>query len=268
MASDPQTWHYGLVAKWWAQSAGPRPEELAYYRSVIERYGSPALDLCCGTGRLLLPLLESGLDMDGCDLSPDMLAVCREHATSRALEPRLYAQAMHTLKLPRTYGTIYICDSFGIGGHRHQDEEALRRCYHHLDPGGALVFSVHLPYGDRDQWSWWLPEQRRQLPEEWPSEGRRRAAANGDEYEWQSRLAAFNPLEQRETLQVRVTLRRGGQVVTQEEHELRSIVYFRNEVLLLLRQAGFGVITVRGGYTDELPTPDDTILVFIAEKDR
>ena len=266
MVNDPETWHYGLVAQWWAHFTAARPEELTYYRQAIERYGQPALDLGCGTGRLLRPLLEAGLDVDGSDISPDMLALCRELAARAGMESRLYAQAMHALDLPRTYRTIYICDSFGIGGQRHQDAEALRRCYHHLAPGGALVFSHHLPYGDADDWPYWLPEERKRLPEAWPEPGSQRAA-NGDAYEWQSRLAAFDPLEQRQTLQVRVTLRREGQLVAQEEQTLHGIAYFRNEILLLLERAGFGTITVYGGYTEEAATADDTMLVFVAERD-
>jgi SAM-dependent methyltransferase len=77
MTDAPQTWHYGLVADWWAQFSEAAPEELAYYRAPIERNGQPALDLACGTGRLLLPLLRARLDIDGCDLSPDMLGRCR-----------------------------------------------------------------------------------------------------------------------------------------------------------------------------------------------
>src|SRR3712207_7059847 len=100
-----------------------------YFRTYIERDGQPALDVACGTGRLLLPLLRAGLDVDGCDLSPDMLALCRAKAERDGLKPRLYAQAMHDLDLPRMYRTIYICDSFGLGGHRQHDREALRRCY-------------------------------------------------------------------------------------------------------------------------------------------
>src|SRR5207253_8772778 len=80
MSEHPQTWHYGLVAQWWAEFNVASPEELACYRAVIERDGQPALDLACGTGRLLLPLLQAGLDVDGCDLSPDMLALCRQRA--------------------------------------------------------------------------------------------------------------------------------------------------------------------------------------------
>ena len=266
MSEYPQTWHYGLVARWWAEFNVASREELAYYRAVIERDGQPALDLACGTGRLLLPLLQAGLDVDGCDLSPDMLDLCRQRAASAGLAPRLSAQAMHALALPRVYRTIYICDSFGLGGQRTQDAEALRRCYGHLAPGGILVFNHHLPYGNAEQWSYWLPEQRRQLPQPWPANGTRRQAANGDEYELRARIVDLDPLEQRLTLQMRAVLWRAGQRVAEEEHTLQENLYFRNEVLLLLAAAGFAEVTVQGGYTAAPATPEQTMLMFVARK--
>jgi SAM-dependent methyltransferase len=266
MSEHPQTWHYGLVARWWAEFNVASPEELTYYQAVVERAGQPALDLACGTGRLLLPLLQAGLDVDGCDLSPDMLALCRQRAASVGLAPRLSAQAMHALALPRVYRAIYICDSFGLGGQRAQDAEALRRCYGHLAPGGTLVFNHHLPYGNAEQWSYWLPEQRRQLPQPWPANGTRRQAANGDEYELRARIVDLDPLEQRLTLQMHAVLWRAGQRVAEEEHTLQENLYFRNEVLLLLATAGFAEVTVQGGYTAAPATPEQTMLMFVARK--
>lgn len=267
MTDQPQTWHYGLVARWWAEFNLPDPAELAFYQGFVERDGQPALDLGCGTGRLLLPLLRAGLDVDGCDISPDMLALCREQAEREGLAPRLHAQAMHALDLPRRYRTIFICGSFGLGGQRRQDAEALRRCHYHLAPGGTLVFDHEVPYSNwGGQWPFWHPEQRRQLPQPWPETGMQRRAANGDEYELRSRLVGLDPLEQRLTLEMRATLRRAGQVIAEEEHTLQSSLYFRNELVLLLEQAGFQDVAVRGGYTDAAPTPDDLSLVYIARK--
>ena len=108
MNEQPQTWHYGLVARWWAEFNASDPAELAFYRGIIERNGQPALDLGCGAGRLLLPLLSTGLDVDGCDISPDMLAFCREGAAKQGVTAILYQQAMHDLELPRRYQTIFI----------------------------------------------------------------------------------------------------------------------------------------------------------------
>src|SRR5258707_12794060 len=100
MTSTRQTWHYGLVAQWWAEFNTEGPE-IAYFQQCVERYGEPALDVACGAGRLLLPYLRDGLDVDGCDISADMLAWCRSRAGQQALAPALYRQAMHELDLPR-----------------------------------------------------------------------------------------------------------------------------------------------------------------------
>jgi hypothetical protein len=196
-----------------------------------------------------------------------MLAHCRERAAQDGLAAQLYQQAMHAFALPRAYRTIYICDSFGIGGEREHDVETLRRCYRHLAPGGTLVFSHDPPYANAEHWSAWLPEARRQLPQAWPATGQRRRAADGDELELRARLLDLDPLEQRLTLQMRATLWRAGRRAAEEEHTLRTGLYFRNELLLLLAQAGFGEVTVRGGYTDAAPTAEDMRLVFIARKE-
>ena len=266
MNEQPQTWHYGLVARWWAEFNAPDPDELAFYQSFVERNGPPALDLACGTGRLLLPLLSAGLDVDGCDISPDMLALCRAEASRHGLAPQLYQQAMHELDLPRSYRTIYICDSFGIGGRRDQDAEALRRCYDQLVPGGTLVFSHYLPNDDPRRWSYWLPEQRQRLPETWPEEGTRKRTASGDEIELRTRLVDLDPLEQRQTLEMRAELWREGRLVAQEDRLLQENLYFHNEILLMLANAGFADVSVRAGYSAKKPTADDTMLVFIARR--
>jgi len=51
-----------------------------FYRDVIDSSGEPALDVGCGTGRLLLEYLADGLDVDGVDVSPEMLEICAEKA--------------------------------------------------------------------------------------------------------------------------------------------------------------------------------------------
>ena len=54
VADAPQTWHYGLVARWWGEFNTDGPE-IDYFRRFIERFGEPALDVACGAGRLPFP---------------------------------------------------------------------------------------------------------------------------------------------------------------------------------------------------------------------
>ena len=138
------TWHYGVMAHYWAEFNTDGPE-IDYFRRYVEA-GQPALDLGCGTGRLLLPYLRDGLDVDGCDVSADMLARCREAAEREGLTPSLYAQPKHELDLPRRYRTIFMCGALGVGSTRAEDLEAMRRVYDHLEPGGMFVVDNEVPY--------------------------------------------------------------------------------------------------------------------------
>lgn len=268
MADDRGTWHHGLIARYWADFTVATAEELLAYRGAIERFGEPALDLGCGTGRILVPLLAEGFDVDGVDISEDMLAWCRKRATQAGFEPRLELGAMHELDLRRRYRTIYICDSFGIGGDRANDLEALRRVHRHLEPGGALVFSHWLPYEGLDERSWsrWLPSQGADLPRPWPESGERHVAADGDELELINRLADLDPFLQRHALEIRARLWRGSELIAEEERALLENLYFVPELRLMLETAGFTRISVEGGYSGRPATRDDGMVVFVAER--
>ena len=50
----------------------------------------PALEIGCGTGRLTIPYLEAGLDVEGLDSSGQMLEICRTKAAARGLLPVLH----------------------------------------------------------------------------------------------------------------------------------------------------------------------------------
>jgi len=142
VADAPQTWHYGLVARWWAEFNTDGPE-IDYFRRFIERFGEPALDVACGAGRLLLPYRRAGLDVDGADISSDMIRLAGERLEGDGLEAGLFVQPMHALELPRRYRTILVCGGFALGGSREHDQEALRRFHGFLLPGGALVMIGH-----------------------------------------------------------------------------------------------------------------------------
>jgi SAM-dependent methyltransferase len=256
------------VARWWAEFTVAEPRELAYYRAAIERFGQPALDLACGAGRLLIPLLGAGLDVDGVDGSPDMIAQADARSIREGLVSRTFVQAMDELDLSRTYRTVLICDSFGLGGRRDRDREALLRVYRHLAPGGALVLSHWLPYegANERRWARWLPGHRTDVPRDWPTEGERRRTADGDEIELVSRLAALDPLNQVQTLEMQARLWHDGHVVAQEEHALRENLYFAQELLLMLADAGFEGVTIEAGYERRPAAPDDGFVVIVARR--
>ena len=262
--SLPETWHHGVVAKWWAEFNTDGGPELAYYRRFVEA-GQPALDIACGTGRLLIPYLRSGFDVDGCDVSADMVALCRARAEREGLEPNLRVEAMHAIDWPRKYRTIYVCGAFGLGSTREQDAEALRRMYEHLEPGGTLLLDQEVPYNDAGTWEYWTKERRLQLPASW-NEPIRRTTADGDEYELSGRLVEVDPFNQRVTKELRGSIRRDGQLVQQDVHTLTMTEYMPHELHLMLDLAGFHNIDVLADYTDDEPTASTETAVLVARK--
>jgi SAM-dependent methyltransferase len=233
---------------------------------LIQDGGEPALDLGCGTGRLLLPYLRAGLDVDGCDVSADMLALCSAEAEREGLSPTLYQQAMHELDVPRAYKTIVVCGAFGLGSSRDQDLEALRRIHDHLEPGGRLVLDNEVPYADADAWPYWLKDGRASLPEPLEQLDSPTQALDGAEYKLSSRIVELDPLDQRMTLEMHAEMWRDGELAAEEDHLLNLHMYFRDELLLMLERAGFSDIVVRGGYSDEPARPDHHFLAFVARK--
>jgi SAM-dependent methyltransferase len=265
-AAAPQTWHHGLVARWWAEFNEEGPE-IPFFQKYVER-GQPALDVACGTGRLLIPYLRAGLDVDGCDVSPDMIALCREKAEREGLSPTLFVQPMHELDPPRSYRTIFVCGGFGLGSTREQDELALRRFHEHLEPGGTFVVDNENPFSSGYPWRYWLEEERAWIPRAWEplDQAERRRGSDGAEYALQSRVVDLDPLEQRATYEMRAAMWRDGELVQEEEHMLHINFYFKNELLMMLEQAGFRDVEVRAGHQERPATANDDFLVFIARK--
>jgi len=264
MVDEPHVWHYGLVAEMW--SAGERgTRELDFLQTLIVRVGQPALDLGCGAGRLLVPLRQAGIEVDGVDISQDMLAVCKAKLEAKGLDAGLHASPMHALALPRSYRVIFLADSFGLAGSRALDEQALARIYAQLEPGGVLVFNKEAPYA-LDEWAYFPSETRAALPEPWPEEPGRRQGEDGIEYLNWLRLAALDPLEQTYRLEMRVQKQQAGEVLGEEVRTLRGTLYLRNELVAMLEKTGFSRVDVLGGYTDHSATTEDEEFVYLAAK--
>jgi SAM-dependent methyltransferase len=264
MMEELQTWHHGLIADWWAEFNTDGPEIDYFGRFVAD--GQPALDAGCGAGRLLVPWLQAGYDVDGSDASADMLERCRARAAAHGHAPLLLHQRLHELDPPRRYRTIVACGVFGLGSSRAQDEQALRCFYEALDSGGLLLLDNEAPYTDARMWSRWTAAGRAALPERYPPEGARRDAADGSSLELRSRVLALDPLDQCTVMEICARRFRGEEEVATETYQLSMRMYLRGELVLLLERAGFSDVRVSGGYDGLAPTPDHQFLVFAARR--
>lgn len=78
--------------------------------NIVKEYAhnhEPLLDLACGTGKVLVPLVEEGYLVDGLDLSEEMLMVTREKLHDQKLNSHLHLGRMEELIVNDYYQLIY-----------------------------------------------------------------------------------------------------------------------------------------------------------------
>jgi SAM-dependent methyltransferase len=125
---------------------GNCPLGLDFYVGLAKAARGPVLDVGCGTGRILLPCLQAGVEIEGLDLFPGMLKRLREKAAALRLTPTLHQADMAAFRLPRRYALILI--PFNAFVHILTTEAqlgCLQACRDHLQPGGMLVLDTSFP---------------------------------------------------------------------------------------------------------------------------
>lgn len=144
-STSAASFYTGLVADLYqplrSTSFDPLP-----YRELIAQYGEPALELGCGDGDPLLDLRESGLDVDGLDSSPDMIARLHQRAETRNLDVTAWVESMETMNPSRQYATVFLA---GPTLNLLPTDEAMRRTLHNIKrtllPGGTAILPLFVP---------------------------------------------------------------------------------------------------------------------------
>lgn len=123
--------------------------DFEFYLDYARQCGSPVLELACGTGRLLIPMVQSGIEITGVDLSENMLAVCQTKVEDKQLtgQVNLIHASMADYDLPRKdFALAFI--AFRSFTHLYSQQEqlaCLARTYEHLRPGGMLIIDIYAP---------------------------------------------------------------------------------------------------------------------------
>jgi ubiquinone/menaquinone biosynthesis C-methylase UbiE len=184
--------------------------DYGFYLDLIARGEGRVLDVGCATGRLLIPYLKAGIDIEGVDSSEEMLSICRDKAARRGLAPVLYRQRMEALDLPHRYTTIIVPGgSFQLVTDREEAHLTLRRFHAHLEPGGNLAISLDDP----------------------------------DEEMYEDSLGRWRT----STTLLRYTADLRGRRVAEEVHTMRMRVYSPDEIRLMLETAGLTDVRMHRG---------------------
>lgn len=229
-------WDYsGIVAAAYDTFFGAEPYfDQALFTQRVRANADVALDLACGTGRLLLPMLRDGLVVEGLDTSADMLAILRRKAAASGLSPTLHQRPMQDFDLPGRYATIFCAvNSIQILVDDAQIDAALGCCLRALRPGGEIILTTASPpaiWADtwRERRRVWLDDGAQVLIEE-----QTRPHATLPRWRWDLRWTIS---------------RDGGPEQLLQSFELRA--YKAGELAARLRAAGFRSVTEQRGYTD------------------
>jgi len=125
-------------------------DDVSFYRSLAEYHGDTILELGCGTGRVAVPLAQSGLKVTGVDINDAMLAVAKQRmGTRRGLS--LKRGDMTSLDLKQQFALVTV----PLGGVQHLASvedfvDAVAVIARHLAPGGVAVVDIEAPH--RDDW--------------------------------------------------------------------------------------------------------------------
>nr|WP_070120733.1 class I SAM-dependent methyltransferase [Bacillus marinisedimentorum] len=109
--------------------------------------GKRMLDLACGTGTLAIGLAESGLEVEGLDISPEMLAAASRKAAEAGITLPLYEQDMTAFEGLGDFDMIgCFIDSLNYLENGSSVRNVFINAFEALKPGGILMFDVHTIY--------------------------------------------------------------------------------------------------------------------------
>jgi SAM-dependent methyltransferase len=119
--------------------------DIGYVVRLAREVKGPVLEVACGSGRLLLPMLEAGADADGFDVTPEMVEATRQRVSAKGLKSHVAAADMRDFTMPRRYRWILIGFNTFYHNLTQADQIAtLRCCREHLLEGGSLsIIAFH-----------------------------------------------------------------------------------------------------------------------------
>lgn len=230
------------------------------YKEITADAAGPILELCCGTGRVAIPLARTGREVTGVDISSGMLESFRANLEREPAEVagrvKLVHQDITRLELEeRNYplailafnSLLCIPDFEGQLG-------ALRALTRHLAPRGRLVCDIVNPLV--------LNINGDQTPKPFFT---RRNPLNGNTY---TRFAMTGPFDENHRQRLHGWYDEVGPLgdVRRQYYSVFWRPIFRFEIELMLREAGLELTRIEGGHAGEPYTARSPRMFIHAQK--
>jgi SAM-dependent methyltransferase len=225
---------------------------------LAQEMDGPVLELGCGTGRLLLPLVTTGLPLTGVDISPALLAQARAKLATipHGDHVSLVQADLRSLQLEQHDFAFAFCTSNTLMHLADADDQlaVLERVAAHLRPGGLLLLDLFNPDVAR------LLEVHgvMELADQWTR------TDSTEVIKWSVRSVDLAQQVQ-ETLFIYEEIAVDGSVRrTRCPFTLRFL--WQNEAALMLRLAGFEVEAIWGDFEGTPYDSESEHLILLATK--
>lgn len=224
--------------------------DVEFYSDRLASCKGKILEPGVGTGRILIPLLESGLTVDGFDVSGEMLNICRNNCEKKGLYPKLFQDKMESFSLDVKYEAIIVpTGTFLLLAQRADSLNALKNFHNHLVDGGKLILDIFLQtdlaVGTGSTRTW--------------------KAQNDEIITLESKIIEVDYINQYTVSHNRYEKWRKGQLVQSELESFPIRWYGVEEFKLILEQVGFKDIIISADYKHrEYPTKSTQMITFEA----
>lgn len=226
--------------------------DVEFYIDRLAACHGKILEPCVGTGRILIPLLEQGLHVEGFDASEEMLQICRQHCDHKGLFPRLFIDQMQSFSLDTRYEAIIIpTGSFLLLQKREDSIQALKNFYHHLHEGGKILIDLFLQtdftIGSASTRTWEVDKDHMITLE--------------------SKMVEVNHIDQYTITHNRYEKWKNGELIQTELERFPLRWYGVEEFRTLLEQIGFKNIVISANYRyGEYPKKSGDVITFEANR--
>jgi SAM-dependent methyltransferase len=220
-----------------------------FYRELAVASGGPILELGCGTGRILLPIAETGLDCVGLDGSREMLDVFRSKALPANLA--LVEGDVRSFELGQEFALITL--PFRVIQHLCEVDEqlaCLAACRRHLAPGGRLAFDVFVPNLARMS----VPSEAEKLAV---------TTTEGDVEVRRYDAVVRDYVRQVSAVTFRYERRRGDAILDSTSTSFEMRWFWKFELEHLLARSGFDDVVFYGGF-DKRPYDAVSEMIIVA----
>ena len=139
--------YYDLTSEFYDLEYGLGQADVIFFSRMARQTGSPVLEIGCGTGRISIPIAETGIEVWGLDNSRNMLRAFQQKLKklNESLNIKIVEGDALDFKLDKKFNLIFFASNTFLHLDQESKLKALEIAANHLSDKGILVVDVFNP---------------------------------------------------------------------------------------------------------------------------